>query len=102
MEFQGMLSGQLLNNRLLINGNFGYRDNSVTNNTQQSNFIGDFDIEYLLTKTGDIRMKAYNKSNDRYSTKTNLNTQGVGVLFKKDFNSWWDFLPWKRKKKTTK
>ena len=26
MEFEGMLSGQLLNNRLLINGNFRYRD----------------------------------------------------------------------------
>lgn len=102
MEFQGMLSGQLLNNRLLINGNFGYRDNSMVNSNQQSNFIGDFDIEYLLTKTGDVRLKAYNKSNDRYSTKTNLNTQGIGVLYKKDFNSWWDFLPWRNKKKNKK
>ena len=29
MEFETMLSGQLLNNRLLINGNFGYRDNPM-------------------------------------------------------------------------
>ncbi len=99
MEFQGMLSGQLLNNRLLVNGNFGYRDNSVSNSNQQSNFIGDFDIEYLLTKAGDVRLKAYNKSNDRYSTKTTLNTQGIGVMYKKDFNSWWDLLPWRKKKK---
>ena len=101
MEFQGMLSGQLLNNRLLVNGNFGYRDNSMNTN-QQSNFIGDFDIEYLLTKSGDIRLRAYNKSNDRYSTKTTLNTQGIGVVIKRDFDSWLQLLDWRKEKKKEK
>lgn len=101
MEFQGMLSGQLLNNRLLINGNFGYRDNSMYTN-QQSNFIGDFDIEYLLTKSGDIRLRAYNKSNDRYSTKTTLNTQGIGVVVRKDFDSWMQLINWGKKKEKKK
>ena len=76
MEFEGMLSGQLLNNRLLINGNFGYRENP----TVTSNFVGNFDLEYLLTKSGEIRMKAYNQSNDRYYTRTTLNTQGLGIM----------------------
>lgn len=84
MEIEGILSGQLLNNRLLINGNFGYRDNPTAN----TNFVGDFDIEYLLTKAGDIRLKAYNQTNDRYFTKTTLTTQGVGIIYKKDFNTW--------------
>ena len=94
MEFQGMLSGQLLNNRLLINGNFGYRDNP----TVTSNFVGNFDLEYLLTN--EIRMKAYNQSNDRYYTRTTLNTQGLGIVFKKDFDTWSNLLPWGRKKKS--
>lgn len=84
MEIEGILSGQLLNNRLLINGNFGYRDNPTAN----TNFVGDFDIEYLLTKAGDIRLKAYNQTNDRYFTKTTLTTQGIGLIYKKDFNTW--------------
>ena len=87
MELQGMLSGSLLDNKLLINGQFGYRDNSLNPNAQ-SNFVGDFDIEYLLTRGGGVRLRAYNKSNDRYSTKTTLNTQGIGILFKRDFESW--------------
>lgn len=94
MEFESMLSGQLLNNRLLINGNFGYRKNP----TVTTSFVGNFDIEYLLTKSGEIRMKAYNQSNDRYYTRTTLNTQGLGVMFKKDFNTWRELLPWNRKK----
>lgn len=90
MEFEGMLSGQLLNNRLLINGNFGYRENSMT----QSNFIGDFDIEYLLTRDGGLRVKAYNKTNDRYYTRTTLTTQGIGFVYKKDFLTWKELVDW--------
>ncbi len=90
MEFEGVLSGQLLNNRLLINGNFGYRDNPMAN----TNFVGDFDAEWLVNRSGDIRLKAYNETNDRYYTKTNLTTQGIGIVFKKDFNKWRELFFW--------
>ena len=94
VEVDVALSSQLLNNRLLFNGNFGYRDNSM--NANSSNFIGDFDIEYLLTSNGNIRLKAYNHYNDQnYYVKSALTTQGVGVVFKYDFDKLFDF----RKKK---
>lgn len=82
MEVEGMLSGRLLNNRLLINGNFGYRDNQLAN----TNFIGDFDVQWLLTPSGDLSLKGYNQTNDRYFAKTTLTTQGIGLLFKRDFD----------------
>lgn len=90
VEVEGILSGQMLNNRLLINGNFGYRDNPLSN----TNFVGDFVAEWLLTRSGDIRLKAYNKTNDRYYTKTNLTTQGIGIMYKKDFNKWQELFFW--------
>ena len=92
MEFETMLSGQLLNNRLLINGNFGYRDNPLAN----TNFVGDFEAEWLVNRSGDIRLKAYNETNDRYYTRTNMTTQGVGIIFKKDFNKWNELFFWNR------
>ena len=92
MEFETMLSGQLLNNRLLINGNFGYRDNPMAN----TNFVGDFEAEWLVNRSGDIRLKAYNETNDRYYTRTNLTTQGIGIIFKKDFNKWSELLFWNK------
>lgn len=92
MEMETMLSGQLLNNRLLINGNFGYRDNPMAN----TNFVGDFEAEWLLTRLGDVRLKAYNETNDRYYTKTNLTTQGIGIMYKKDFNKWNELFFWNR------
>ena len=92
VEFEGILSGRLLNNRLIVNGNFGYRDNPMAN----TNFVGDFEAEWLVNKSGDIRLKAYNKTNDKYYTKTNLTTQGIGVIFRKDFNEWKELLFWNK------
>ncbi|MCH5216546.1 MAG: translocation/assembly module TamB domain-containing protein [Muribaculaceae bacterium] len=91
MEVDVALSSQLLNNRLLLNGNFGYRDNSMNNSS--TNFIGDFDIEYLLTRGGNVRLKAYNYYNDQnYYIKSALTTQGVGIVFKFDFDNPFDVI----------
>lgn len=82
IEFDLGLSSQLFNNRLLINGNLGYRDPSNSSTT----FIGDFDLEYLLNKKGNWRLKAYNHFNDQnYYLKSSLTTQGIGIVWRKDF-----------------
>lgn len=83
MEVDGLLQGRLLNDRLLINGNFGYRDNP----TYTSNFVGDFDIRYLLTPRGNISLRAYSETNDRYFTKSTLTTQGIGITLQRDFTN---------------
>jgi hypothetical protein len=95
VEVDVALSSTLLNNRLRLNGNFGYRDKSL--NTNQ--FIGDFDIEYLLNPRGSWRLKAYNRYNDQnYYLKTALTTQGVGIMYRQDFDNMFAFL--KKKKRT--
>lgn len=77
------LSSRLFNNRLLINGNLGYRDPSTSSTT----FIGDFDIEYLLNRSGNFRLKAYNHFNDQnYYLKSALTTQGLGIVWRKEFD----------------
>lgn len=94
-EYEGILSGKLLNNRLLLNGQFGYRDNPNTTN----NFIGDFDMKYLLFPNGSLAINVYNKTNDRYFTRNSLNTQGLGLIMKTDFTRMSDLFFWKRSKK---
>lgn len=97
VEVDVALSSRLLNNRLLFNGNFGYRDKSL--NTNQ--FVGDFELEYLLNRSGNIRLKAYNRYNDQnYYLRQALTTQGVGIILRKDFDSLTSFLrPLLRRKK---
>lgn len=87
MEVDLALSSTLLNNRLIFNGNLGYRDRATSSTT----FVGDFDIEYLLNPKGTLRLKAYNHYNDQnYYLRSALTTQGIGIVYKRDFNR---FLP---------
>jgi len=94
-EVEMLLSSQLLDNRLLFNGNFGYKNNFIQTNA----FIGEFDLEYKLTPDGVFRLKAYNHANDmyRYNMKS-LTRQGVGLMYHKDFDTLGDIF---RRRKTT-
>ncbi len=99
MEVESILEGRLLDNRLLINGNFGYRENPMAN----TNFVGDFEVQWLLDKNGNVSLKAYNKTNDRYFSESTLTTQGAGIILRHDFNEWlWWLRKNKKKKKTEK
>jgi hypothetical protein len=88
----------MLNNRLLFNGQFGYRDNATRANPS---FIGDFDLQYLLYPNGNLALKVYNQTNDRYFTKSSLNTQGIGIIMKKDFNGLRDLFTSSRRRGKT-
>lgn len=103
-EFDVALSTQLLNDRLILNGNFGYREGEELKEMKNvSNSIVDFDIEYKLGKSGKLRAKGYNHSNNSYF-KQAPNTQGLGIVYREDFDtfsglfkSYWNAI--KRKKR---
>lgn len=98
-EVELILSSNLLNDRLILNGNFGYRDDP---NTQDA-FIGDVDVEFLLNRAGNWRIKAYNHYNEKYYyTKTAIQTQGVGIMYKKDFDRISEFFGIEKKPKPAK
>lgn len=68
--------------RLIINGNVGYRYNDVSNQP----FFGDLDVELLLTEDGQWRLKGYTHTVDKYSIRQASTIQGFGFMWKKDFN----------------
>jgi hypothetical protein len=75
----------VFNDRVILKGSLGYQENLY----QSNNFIGDFDIEYKLTKSGDIRLKGYSHFNDNslYYGRSGLTTQGLGIMYTKDFTA---------------
>lgn len=97
-EVEGLVSSRLLNNRLLINGNFGYSNRQATT----TNFVGDFDMQYLITPKGTVSIRAYSETNDRYFTKSTLTTQGVGLQLKRDFTRFQELFTRTRKHKRKK
>ncbi len=83
------------NNRLVINGNIGYRNDNISENK----FIGDFDLEYKLIESGRLRFTAYNHTIDRAQLREAKTTQGVGLIYREDFNTipemfvyYWDLI----------
>jgi len=71
------------NNRLIINGNIGFRNDNIS----QNKFIGDFDLEYKLLESGKLRFTAYNHTIDRAQLREARTTQGVGLIYREDFNN---------------
>ena len=107
-EVELALSTQLLNDRLILDGNFGVSDRSNVSSEAQNtnNLIGDISMEYKITKDGKLRAKAFNNSN-QYSFQ-NINspyTQGLGLSYKEEYDTgkeFWQNLFSRFKRKTKK
>lgn len=84
-EWGVMMSGSFFNNRLTVNSNVGSRENLVTS-TGGNQFIGEFDANVKFKNSEKWSWKVFNRANDNRYFKSALNTQGVGILFKEDFN----------------
>jgi hypothetical protein len=99
-QLEVALSTQLLDDRLIIDGNIDVSGSSASSQ-KTSAIVGDFNIEYKLTPDGRFRVKAFNRSNDlSLYTQYAPYTQGVGIFYRKEFNSIHDFFNRKRKDKT--
>lgn len=68
---------------------------------RNTNFVGDFEAIWLLTKNGEFRLRGYNQTNDRYFTKSTLTTQGIGIMYKKDFMNWKELVDWFLRRRKT-
>ncbi len=94
-EITMALSTQLFNDRILIESNVGVAGSNpnATNSQNASNIVGDVNVEAKITKDGRLRVKAFNKSNNVNLFENNAPyTQGVGVFFRKEFDSFKDLF----------
>lgn len=84
-EWGVMMSGSFFNNRLSVNSNVGSREN-LASSTGGNQFIGEFDGNLKFKNSEKWSWKFFNRANDSRYFKSALNTQGVGILYKEDFN----------------
>jgi len=89
-EIELALSTQMFNDRVTINGNIGNNTNPYSSNNSQ--LVGDFDVNVKLIPSGKLRFKAYNRSNNNLIYETAPYTQGVGFTFTEDFNDFGELL----------
>ncbi len=92
-EVEIALSTQLLNDRVTINGNVDYGGNRPNN----QNMAGEFNIEVKANKSGTIRFKGFNRANDQMIYQTAPYTQGVGVFYTEEFDTFGEL--WRKYKR---
>ena len=89
-EVELALSTQIFNDRVTLNGNIGNNANPTGNNNSQ--IVGDFDLKVKLTNNGKIQLKAFNRSNNNLIYETAPYTQGIGLIFKEEYDTFEELL----------
>lgn len=99
-EIAVALSTELLNERLVISSNFGVAQGNEINQNENA-LIGDVNVEYKLNEDGTFRVRVFTRTNEYDITNANQaqTTSGLGVYYKKEFNTWKEFITRKRKLK---
>lgn len=83
-EVEIALSTNLFNDRVILNGNFGYsEDMRAQNNTP---LTGDGSIEYKLNEKGNLRLRAFQKVNNDITYTQAPYTQGFGIFYTEEFD----------------
>lgn len=97
-ELQFALSTQILKDKVILNTNLDVRGNkSSSESTNQ--ITGDFDAEIKITEK--IRFKVFNRYNEMNAIKGPY-TQGIGIMFKQDFDKFSDLFRKKDKSEIIK
>ncbi len=85
-EVEFMIETQMFNDRLSIQGNVDVAANNAATESS-SNIVGDVDIDYKINKSGKLRARAFNRSNDNTTREISPYTQGLGFFYQEDFNT---------------
>lgn len=101
------ISTELLQNRVIISGNFGFSSDINNKNNRLNEFVGDFDLDVKIDKKGKLRLRAFSHARDNlYYYESKRNIKGVGLIYEEEFNSFgelWKYYKDKfRSKKKTK
>jgi len=86
-ELELALGTQLFDNRVTINGAVGMNTYNASQTTQ---IIGDVLVEVKITEDGRFRVKAFNRTNtnnDVLYSGYSPYTQGVGIVYRREFNN---------------
>jgi hypothetical protein len=85
-ELEVALSTQLFDDRVSIDGNFGM--SGMQERTNANNIVGDVNVEVKITRDGRFRIRAFNRTNNtELLAIDDPYTQGVGVFYRKEFDT---------------
>jgi len=87
-ELEVRIKNRLFNDRLIINAGANYvTDSPIGLGTY---FVGDYAIEYLLTKDGRLKIRSYYRNDE--TVEGRKNKFGIGLAWRREFDSFGEWL----------
>jgi len=100
-EYSVNAAVNLYNNRLILRTNLGYAEDSRQQGN--NNFVGDFDVQYLLNEAGNWRLRLFYFNDINQDAVRPPQGGGIGISYRHEFNNRKDFVEsWTPKKKEKK
>ena len=87
-EFDFGFSTNLIDGRLLIEleGNYVLNNKQAINNNV-SNFMGEAYITHLIDRGGNLKLRGFTQTIDRFDETQGLQETGIGIYYKEDFDN---------------
>lgn len=84
-------SSNLIDNRLLVEveGNYVI-DNKQAVNGNMSNFMGEAYITWMIDRSGNLKLRGFTQTIDRFDETQGLQETGIGIYYKEDFDNFKD------------
>ncbi len=97
-QFDVGFSTAFIDNRLLLEIEGNYVDDRAATSvgTNVSNLAGDVSLTWVIDKAGNYRLKVFSQTIDRLNETQGLQESGLGIYYKKDFDSFRDV--WRKNK----
>ena len=91
-EFDLGFSKSLISDRLLVEVEGNYVSDRNTMSGQNSNLMGEAYITWLIDRAGNLKLKGFTQTIDRFDENQGLQESGIGIYYKEDFSTFRDIV----------
>lgn len=88
-EFGTEFYGELIKDRLILEGDVSYDTGNgmPVNNRTANSLTGDVTLSLLLDRAGNLKVKAFTRTIDRFDENQGLQESGVGISYRESFDN---------------
>lgn len=91
-EFDLGFSKSLISDRLLVEVEGNYVSDRNTVSGQNSNLMGEAYITWLIDRAGNLKLRGFTQTIDRFDENQGLQESGIGIYYKEDFSTFRDIV----------
>ena len=89
-EVGGSIYGELIKDRLIFEADMSYSTDKRANNLTNTSWTGDATLSLLLDPVGNVRLRAFTRTIDRFDENQGMQETGLGLTYRENFDNFKD------------